>query len=146
MATKLKGPYKIVKLFDNYVILTGRIGKRIKRSILHLKPFFAPLLPHPSLSWSEIRQKGEGNGAVRTFDNAEESDAKMATLITSVLCDEATMHGKTINQKIINKINKDLRPHLLEVTVKILINQDRDSHQKKESSGTPFHKWKGACY
>ena len=100
LATKFEGPYKIVELFDNYAILTGKNGKRIKRNILHLKPFFAPSQPHPSLSWSEIVEKGEGNGAVQTFDNTEESDAKMATLITSVLCEEASMHEKTINQQL----------------------------------------------
>ena len=63
---------------------------------------------------------------MQTFDNAEESDAEMATVITSVLCDEATLHEKIINQKLINKINEDLRPHLLEVALKILINQDLD--------------------
>ena len=73
-----------MELFDNYTILTGKNCKRIKRNILHLKPFFAPYPPHPSLSWSEIVEQGEGNGAVQTFGNAEESDAEMATLITSV--------------------------------------------------------------
>ena len=61
---------------------------------------------------------------VQTFGNVDNSDAKMATLITSVLCEEATMHEKTINQKLINQISEDLRPHLLEAALKILINQD----------------------
>ena len=126
LATKFKGPYQIVELFDNYAILVGKNGKRIKQNILHLKPFFAPSPPHPSLSWSKTVKQGEGNGVVQTFGNADESDAEMAMLITSVLCEEASMHEKAINQKLINQINEDLRPHLLEVALKILINQDLD--------------------
>ena len=71
-------------------------------------------------------EKGEGNGALQIFDNVGESDAEMAKLITSVLCEEATAHEKTINQKLISQINEDLRPHLLEEALKILINQDLD--------------------
>ena len=50
----------------------------------------------------------------------------MATLITSVLYEEATTQEKIINQKLIIQFNEDLRPHSLEVALKILINQDLD--------------------
>ena len=126
LATKSEGPYKIIELFENWAILTGKNGKCIQRNIFHLKPFFAPTPLHLSLSWSEIVEKGEGSGATQTFDNAGESDAVMVTLITSVLCEEASTHEKSIDQKINNQINEDLRPHLLEVALKILINQDLD--------------------
>ena len=126
LATKFEGPYQIVELYDNYAILSGKNGKRIKRNILHLKPFFAPTVPPPSLAWSDTVNQGEGSDVVQTFGNMDNSDAEMATLITSVLCEEASTHEKTINQKLINQINEDLRPHLLEVALKILINQDLD--------------------
>ena len=102
LATKFEGPYQIVELYDNYAILSGKNGKRIKRNILHHKPFFEPTSTPPSLAWSDTVNRGEGSDAVQTFGNMDNSDAEMATLITSVLCEEASTHEKTINQKLIN--------------------------------------------
>ena len=80
---------------------------------------------HLSLGQILWKEGGEGTEP-QSLGSHEESDVELAMLITSVLCQEATTQEKLIYQELINQINEDLRPHLLELSLKILIIQDLD--------------------
>ena len=108
LATKFEGPHTIIQLYDNWAILKAKNGKQIKQNILNLKPFLAPPLASPSLSWAEVVKWGEGTDPL-LFNGDEAWDAELAATISAVLNYQATLQEKQINKNLINAI-KDKQP------------------------------------
>jgi hypothetical protein len=126
-ATKFEGPFQIVELFENYAVLKSAKGKIIKRNILHLKPFVPPFQP-PTPPWELSSQQGEGWDAAQDVQPQETEDQQLAAAINLLLfgAKPSLREKRKINHQLINAIEINQRPYLLEVAIKILSNSNPD--------------------
>ena len=71
---------------------------------------------------------GETGGGDGTFRWQRGLRRRIGNKISAVLCEQATRQEKLINQKLINVINEDQRPYLLEVALK---NSNQSNNEAK---------------
>ena len=142
LATKFQGPYKIIKVNENYALLQPEKGKPIKHNILHLKPYFAPA--HSALipSGADIAEEGEG------LDSESKEDPNTELVYTvNLMVSKKVSSRKSINyQQLINLINdtkeiNEIRQYFFDHALKILTNQDPDVNPLTPQERTARHEF-----